>query len=135
MRYLKQSSGGIFLAANSELKLNGFSDSDWVGCPETRKSLTGYIINLGRSPIAWRSKMQNTVLRSSSEAEYRALASTTCELQWLLYLLEDLHAEHTQPVLLFCDNQSASQIALNPVFHERMKHIEIDYHVVREKVQ
>jgi len=136
LRYLKQNPGhGIFLDANSEIKVKGFSDSDWAGCPETRKSVTGFIVYLGHSPIAWKSKKQSTVSRSSTEAEYRALASTTCELQWILYLLQDLQVQHPQPALLFCDNQSAMQIATNQVFHERTKHIEIDCHVIREKVQ
>jgi len=136
LRYLKSNPAqGILLAADSEIKLKGFSDADWAGCPDTRRSVMGYIVYLGHSPIAWRSKKQNTVSRSSSEAEYRALASTTCELQWILYLLNNLRIEHSQPALLFCDNQSAIQIASNQVFHERTKHIEIDCHVVREKVQ
>jgi len=96
LRYLKSNLGqGILLAADSEIKLKGFSDADWAGCPDTRRSVTGYIVYLGHSPVAWRSKKQNTVFRSSSEAEYRALASTTCELQWILYLLNDLRIEHS----------------------------------------
>jgi hypothetical protein len=76
-----------------------------------------------------------TVSRSSSEAEYRALASAACELQWLLYLLRDLHVTCRKPPVLFCDNQSALHIAANPVFHERTKHLDIDCHIVREKLQ
>ncbi len=73
--------------------------------------------------------------RSSSEAEYRALASVTCELQWITYLLHDLHVPFTQPALIYCDNQSALSITANPTFHERTKHIELDCHIVREKSQ
>ena len=73
--------------------------------------------------------------RSSSEAEYRALASTTCELQWLTYLLRDLKVSCSKPAVLYCDNQSALHIAANPVFHERTKHLDIDCHLVREKAQ
>jgi hypothetical protein len=75
------------------------------------------------------------VSRSSSEAEYRALASTICEIQWLTYLLKDLRIKFTNPALLFCDNDSARHIAQNVVFHERTKHIEIDCHMVRERLQ
>lgn len=78
---------------------------------------------------------QATVSKSSSEAEYRALASTVCELQWLKYLLHDFKIPLVQPVLLYCDSQSARHIASNSSFHERMKHIEIDCHVIREKLQ
>ena len=73
--------------------------------------------------------------RSSAEAKYRALASATCELQWLVYLLEDLHVQCTRTAAPYGDNQSALHIAANPVFHEHTKHLDIDCHIVREKSQ
>ena len=134
LRYLKGTPGsGIF--ATGSLQFKAFSDSDWAGCRDTRRSITDFSVYLGNSIISWRSKKQPTVSRSSSEAEYRALASTTCELQWLTYLLQDLRVLFVQPANLYCDNQSAIQIASNQVFHERTKHIDLDFHIVREKVQ
>ena len=83
LRHLKGSVGkGIFLSATSSLSLVGFSDSDWAGCPITRRSTTGYITMLGSSPISWKTKKQPTVSRSSAEAEYRSLATLTSEIQW-----------------------------------------------------
>lgn len=135
VRYLKQSPGqGIFLSATSTLNLRAFSDSDWGKCLDSRKSVTGYCVFLGDSLISWKSKMQPTVSRSSAEAEYRAIASTTCELIWLKQLLRDFGIHHSHAALLFCDNDSAIKIANNPTFHERTKHIEIDLHFVRDKV-
>jgi len=75
------------------------------------------------------------VSRSSSEAEYRALLAVICEMQWLTYLLKDLKIHNTKLPALYCDNRSALHITANPVFHERTKHLEIDYHFVRDKVQ
>jgi hypothetical protein len=123
------------LPASNNLQLKGYCDSNWANCPMTRRSTTCYFILLGQSPISWKTKKQDTVSRSSAEAEYRAMAMTTCELQWLRYLLHDLGASHSTPSLLYCDNQAALYIAANPVFHERTKHIELDCHVVREKIQ
>lgn len=136
LKFLKASPGlGLFFPRNSSINIQGYSDADWAGCMGTRRSISGYCFYLGHSLISWKAKKQVTVSRSSSEAEYRALAYATCELQWLLYLLQDLKITCSKTPVLFCDNQSALHIAANPVFHERTKHLEIDCHVVREKLQ
>lgn len=91
-------------------------------------------MSIGGNLISWKSKKQNVVVKSSAEAEYRAMVVATCELIWIKQLLHELKFEYTQQMKLCCDNQVALHVASNPVFHERTKHIEIDCHFIREKV-
>uniref|UniRef100_A0A2N9G938 Reverse transcriptase Ty1/copia-type domain-containing protein n=1 Tax=Fagus sylvatica TaxID=28930 RepID=A0A2N9G938_FAGSY len=132
LRYLKGTLfHGLHFSAQSPLTLRAYSDADWAGDPTDRRSTTGYCFLLGSSLISWRSKKQSVVARSSTEAEYRALADTTSELLWLRWLLQDLGVSTSSATPIYCDNRSAIQIARNDVFHERTKHIEIDCHLVR----
>lgn len=136
IRYLRSTPmHGLSYLHKSPLELRGFSDANYAGCPDTARSTTGYCIFLGSSLISWKSKKQTTVSKSSTEAEYRAMSSTSSELVWLQRLLKDFGIPLQFPTPLYCDNESAAKIASNPVFHERTKHIEVDCHFVREKYE
>lgn len=135
LRYVYHTAGqGIIVKGATKLTLQEFCDSDWVSCPDSRSSITGYVLLLGQSPISWKSKKQARVSKSSAEAEYRSMAAAASEVTWLVNLLTELGISDLQPVTLHCDNQSALHIAKNPVFHDRTKHIEVDCHFTREKV-
>nr|GEU46721.1 ribonuclease H-like domain-containing protein [Tanacetum cinerariifolium] len=135
LRYLKGSPGsGIQINRNGNLKLRAYAHSDWARCLATRKSVSGYYVFLGDSLVTWKSKKQSTLSRSSAEAEYGSMAFATCEVLWLSNLLGDMGVKNLLPVVMYCDNSSALQIAANHVFHEKSKHFEIDFHLVREKL-
>ncbi|KFK25001.1 hypothetical protein AALP_AA8G053500, partial [Arabis alpina] len=134
--YLKNSPGqGILLRADTDFQITGWCDSDWASCPLTRRSVTGYFVQLGNSPVSWKTRKQPTVSTSSTEAEYRAMMLLTKELIWLKRILESLGIKHSQPMLMYCDNKAVIHISNNPVFHERTKHVELDCHFVREQIQ
>lgn len=126
---------GLSLHKETSVDLHAFSDADWAGNQDDRKSTGAYVIFLGKNPIAWSSKKQKTVARSSTEAEYKSVASTAADLVWVRNLLEELQVTCQKPPVIYCDNLGATYVAANPVFHSRMKHVEIDYHFVREQVQ
>jgi hypothetical protein len=133
VRYIKGTlNKGVFLSSSSELKLIAYTDSDWGGDPNNHHSTTGFCVFLGDSLISWRCKKQQKVSLSSTEAEYRAMATTTMEIVWIHQLLEDMGITIEGPTKLCCDNKSAIYIAKNHTFHERTKHIEMDCHYVRE---
>lgn len=125
---------GNVITAKTDLNLIGFSDADWAGCPTTRRSTTGYCTFVGNNCISWSAKKQTIVSRSSTEAEYSAMVVTVAQVTWLSNLLKDLFISQASPPILFSDNLSALQLTVNPVFHARTKHVEIDYHRVREQV-
>ncbi|GKB13979.1 retrovirus-related pol polyprotein from transposon TNT 1-94 [Tanacetum coccineum] len=136
LRYLKLCpEQGLFFSATNNLNLLTYCDSDWVSCYFSRRSVSGYGIFLGNSLISWQSKKQGVVSRSSTEAEYRALADNTCEIRWLTCLLRDLHIKPPTLVPIFCDNASIIALVSNLIHHARTKHIEIDCHFVRNKIK
>ena len=136
LNYLKGTLGqGLFFSAASKQHLKGYCDSDWASCLDTKRSITVFYVFLGDSLISWKSKKQHTMSRSSTKSEYRSMAALVTEFVWMITLLRDLGVDHTHPALLYCDNQVAIHIATNPDYHERIKHIELDCHFVREKIQ
>jgi histone deacetylase 1/2 len=135
LRYVKGTlSSGLHIGTGPVDSLTGYSDADWAGCPDSRRSTSGFCVFLSDNPISWSSKRQTTVSQSSAEAEYRAVAHVVAECCWIRQLLQELHVPLSSATVVYCDNVSAVYMMANPVHHRRTKHIEIDIHFVREKV-
>ncbi|PKU62899.1 Retrovirus-related Pol polyprotein from transposon TNT 1-94 [Dendrobium catenatum] len=116
------------------MQLTTYVDADWASDSIDRKSISGFCSFLGSTLVSWSVKKQSTVAKSSTEAEYRALASATSDIIWLRRLLTDFAIPPTSPTTVFCDSASAIALAHNPVFHARTKHIEIDYHFISHHI-
>ena len=110
-----------------------YCDADWASSPVDKLFTSGYCVFIGGNLISLKSKKQDVVARSSAEAKYRAMALATCELIWLKQLLHELRFSKDEQMMIVCDNQAALHITSNPVFHKRTKHIEVNYHFIREK--
>ncbi|KAI3730698.1 hypothetical protein L1987_61872 [Smallanthus sonchifolius] len=135
LRYLKRAPGnGILFSKGKKFDISAYANSDWGKCLESRRSVTGFAVFLGNCLVSWKSKKQSTVSRSSAEAEYRSMCAATCEVMWLINVLNELQVPVKLPVDLFCDNNAAVSIAANPVFHDRTKHFELDLFFLREKI-
>ncbi|XP_013617835.1 PREDICTED: uncharacterized mitochondrial protein AtMg00810-like [Brassica oleracea var. oleracea] len=123
LRYLAGTpSHGLFLQRHSPMTLHGFSDADWAGDTHDYVSTNAYVVYLGINPISWSSKKQNGGACSSTEAEYRAVANITSEMNWITSLLTELGYKPPAVPVVYCDNIGATYLCANPVFHSRMKH-------------
>ena len=121
--------------AKGDWKFEGFVDSDWGGCPETRRSMTGFVFKLANGPISWVARRQKTVALSTCKAEYVAGAEAAKEAVWLKHLTNELDTGvQLSEVPLHIDNNAAMKLAKNPEFHGRTKHIELRHHFLRERV-
>ncbi|XP_046844921.1 secreted RxLR effector protein 161-like [Xenia sp. Carnegie-2017] len=135
LRYIKGTiSYGLKFSCDKNDELHGYSDADYAGNLDDRRSTSGYVFKLANSTISWSSKKQSTVARSTTEAEYVALSQATQEVIWLRRLLSDLGSKPVSPTTVHEDNQGAIEIARNPKFHNRTKHIDVAYHFVRERI-
>ncbi|KAG8493234.1 hypothetical protein CXB51_010575 [Gossypium anomalum] len=136
LRYIKGTLNyGLLFSKAAELRLKGYTDSDWAGSKDDMKSTSGYAFTLGSAMVCWSSKKQSLVAQSTAEAEYVAAASAVNQAIWLRKILADLNLIQEEATEILCDNKSAVAIAKNPVFHGRTKHFDIKLHVIREMEQ
>eukprot|EP00253_Pinus_taeda_P023664 PITA_23664 len=108
-------------------------ESDWNAAKSVLRSIIGYAFSLGSGVITWSSKKHNTVSLSSAKAEYQSMCAATCEAIWLQRLLWDVREEHKVGTTIRCDNKSSIMLANNLVFQKNTKHINTQFHFVREK--
>jgi anthranilate/para-aminobenzoate synthase component I len=136
LRFVKgTSSYGLFYSSSWNLEITGYSDSDWAGSLEDRKSTTGFAFFMGETTFTWTSKKQSIVALSTCEAEYIVAASCVCHAIWLRKLMEDLQQKQSKATRIFVDNKSAIALAKNPVHHERSKHIDTRFHFIKEHIK
>ena len=108
---------GLVLHRSPSAELVVYTDADWAGCPDTRRSTSGYAVFLGGNLVSWSSKRQPVVSCSSAEAEYRAVANGMVETSWLRQLLAELHSSLAKSTLVYL------YLSTNPVQHQRTKHV------------
>ncbi|PKU85270.1 uncharacterized protein LOC114579062 [Dendrobium catenatum] len=134
LRYIKGSLHYGLPISPGNLILRTYADADWASDCSDRKSVSGFCTYLGNSLISWSVKKQPTVAKSSTEAEYRSLSAAASDVLWLRRLVDELRLSQPIPTKIFCDNTSAIALANNPIFHARTKHIEIDFHFLRQHI-
>ncbi|KAH9717592.1 retrovirus-related pol polyprotein from transposon RE2 [Citrus sinensis] len=135
LRYLKETQEySLKFVRECDMKLTAFTDANWGSDLDDRRSVGAYCVYLGDNLISWSSKKQSVVTKSSVESEYRALAAAVSEITWLKSLFLEIGLCYDEKPIIWCDNVSAAELAHNPVFHSRTKHIEIDLHFIRDKV-
>jgi histone deacetylase 1/2 len=135
LRYVKGTLAmSLKLRKSSSTLVSAFSDADWAGCVDDRRSTGGFVVFFGPNLVSWSARKQPTVSRSSTKAEYKALANAMAEMMWIQRLLTELGIPHSKVARLWCDNIGTKYLSANPVFHARTKHIEIDFHFIRERV-
>ena len=134
MRYLQGTLNLGLKYKKVDLDLHGFIDSDWARSVTNRKSTSRCCFSLGSTMIPWICRKQSSVAQSSIEVEYIATTMASREAVWLRKLLVRLFGQPMNPTIIHCDNQSSIKLSVNPVFHDRSKHIEIPYHYVRDMV-
>ncbi|KAI9169035.1 hypothetical protein LWI28_005826 [Acer negundo] len=127
--------GRIIFKKNNSKAVEIFTDADWAGSVTDRRSTSGYCTFVWGNLVTWRSKKQSVVSKSNVEAEFRAMAQGICEGVWLKKVLTELRMPQDGVVQLYCDNQYAILIARNPVLHDQTKHVEIDRHFIKEKLE
>lgn len=130
---LQMPARGLYFPLNSSITLKAYSDADWAGCLDTRRFTTGWCMYLGDSLISWKCKKQERVSKSSTGAEYLAMTAACSEIIWLRRLLSDISFPATSATPLHADNTSSIHITAKQVFHERIKHIEVDCHFIRDE--
>jgi hypothetical protein len=136
MRYLKGTIDcGLSYDGDHDFTLSGYIDADWAGSVSDRKITSGCCFSLGSTMILWQSRKQSNIALSTTEAEYIAACSASCEAIWFRKLLTDLFDLEMEATMILCDNQSCIKMTKNPVFHDRSKHIEIRYHYIHDMVQ
>lgn len=138
MRYIKGTlQYGILFPKclnDSSMELMAYSDADWCGDRQDRKSTSGYLFKFMNAPISWCAKKQPVVALSTCESEYIAGCMAACQAIWLENILKEMEIEVSRPIELLIDNKSAISLARNPVLHGRSKHIEAKFHFLREQV-
>ena len=128
---------GLKFTRGGSIYCTGFSDANWAGDIDDRKSTSGYLIKVGSGPISWRSRKQTCIALSTAEAENMSLTLVAQEAIWLNHLLAELQSqlESSKLSTLYEDNQSPICMTKNPQFHGRCKHIKIKYHFIRDKAR
>ncbi|CAL2265084.1 unnamed protein product [Prunus armeniaca] len=136
LRYLKGTTGlGIFYQKGGCKQLTAYSDSDFAGDVDDRKSTSGSVFMFSSGAVSWSSKEQPMVSLSTTEAEYIAAASCACQCVWLRRVLEKLGYVQKKCTTILCDNSSTIKLSKNPVLHGRSKHIDIRFHFLCDLVK
>ena len=134
-RYLKGTTKyGLWYPQGNHLDLYAFTDADWEGYVDDRKSTSGETFYLGGCLVSWSNKKQSAISLSTAEAEYIVAANCCTQILWMKQMLADIHIHYDDHIPIFCDNTSSISISKNTVMHSKMKHIPIKFHFLQEQV-